>query len=94
MIRRSSGAGAHPESLLDRWDRPLPVRVTGWAFLVAAALLILGGAYRAQSNLLTTGLLFLAMGVAFAPAVLRRGWPLRIALVALLAVGAVYTFLV
>jgi len=90
--RLASTDEGHANRSVDAWSRPLPMQVTGWVFLVGAALLILGGAYREQSNMITSGLLFLAMGMAFAPGTLRKGWPLRVALGALAIVGAIYTF--
>ena len=94
-MRRSARAGNEERvtARLDYWSRPLPVRVIGWSLLLGAALLILGGAYRVQSNMISTGLLFLAMGVFFAPDTLRRGWTIKVALAALVAVGAIYTLI-
>lgn len=92
MIRRSAGAREQvAASRFDDGNRPMPVKITGWAFLVAATLLILGGAYRVQGNLVSTGLVFLAMGLAFAPGMLRMGWPVRIGLVALVVIGGYYS---
>ncbi len=94
MIRRSASTGDEQAALrFDSWSRPLPMKIAGWVLLIGAALLILGGAYRAQANMITSGLLFLAMGVVFAPDTLRMGWPIRIAICALVVVGAIYTFL-
>lgn len=94
MIRRSGEASGDQAALeFQSWSRPLPMKIAGRVLLVGAAFLILGGAYRAQSNMITSGLLFVAMGVAFAPDTLRLGWPLRIAIVALAIVGGVFAFL-
>ncbi len=93
MIRLS--AGTENEQTRFGWasrDRPLPAKIAGWALLMGALLLILGGAYRAQANMINSGLLFLALGVAFVPGVLRMGWPMRVALGALVVIGAAYTF--
>lgn len=76
------------------WHRPQAIRRTGWALLCFAAILLVGGAYRAQSNMITSGLLFLGFGLIFAPDAVQKGWPLRLGLIILAGIGAVYTFLV
>ncbi len=94
MMRRSAGTeDEHAVFTHDLRSRPLPMRITGWLFLMGATVLILGGAFRAQSNMVTTGLVFLAMGVAFAPGTLRMGWLMSVALGALALVGAIYVFI-
>lgn len=96
MIKRSTNSsdlveGTAPK--IDSWSRPLAVQYLGWALLLGAMFLILGGAYRMQSNMITSGLLFLAMGVIFVPDTLRKGWPIKLGLGTLAIIGAVYTFL-
>lgn len=94
MIRRSATTGdGHETFRQDARDRPLPMKVAGVAFLIGAAPLILGGAYREQANMISTGLLFLSMGLVFAPGVLRKGWPLKIALGALAIIGVSYALI-
>lgn len=90
MIRRSTGS----VDVQQPWSRPPAMRYLGWALIMCAALLILGGVYRAQSNMLTSGMLFICMGVIFAPDILQKGWPVRLSLAAIAVTGAVYTFLV
>ena len=97
MIKRttaSENAPDHTPPVFGAWHRPPVTRVTGWALLCGATMLLLAGAHRTQSNMITSGLLFLALGVLFAPEVLQRGLALRLAVAALAGLGAVYTFLV
>lgn len=70
-------------------ERPIALRYTGWALVVAATALLLGGALRQQSNMASSGLLFLALGLVFAPDLFQRGWPLRVGIVALICLGGV-----
>lgn len=97
MIKQSTASGDAQDSTLsgsDFWNRPPAMRYMGWVLLFCTTLLLLGGAYRAQSNMITSGLLFLALGVLFAPDTLQKGWPIRLGLAVLAVIGAVYTFLV
>ena len=66
------------------------MRIAGLACLVAAAALILVGAYRKQGDTISTGLMFLAMGVVFGRGVLHMGWPVKVGLGALAIIGVVY----
>lgn len=94
MIRRSATSGdQYAASTRDTRDRPLPMRVAGVALLIGAVPLILGGAYREQANMISSGLLFLSMGVVFAPGVVRMGWPVKLALGALAIIGLSYALM-
>jgi hypothetical protein len=87
MFRRSANAGDTQAKLgLDSRDRPLP----GFVFLISAALLLLGGAYREQANMISTGLIFLAIGVVFVPGAFRKNWIMKVALFVLAAIGVFY----
>jgi hypothetical protein len=87
MFRRSANAGDRQAKLgLDSRDRPLP----GFVFLISAALLLLGGAYREQANMISTGLIFLAIGVVFVPGAFRKNWIMKVALFVLAAIGVFY----
>lgn len=82
MFRRSTDAREAQSGLgVNSWDRPLPARIMGLVFLISATLLLLGGAYREQANMISTGLLFLSLGAVFAAGVIRRSrmLPLRFA---------------
>ena len=81
MFRRSA------ESRVKPWERPLPVRIAGCVFLIAAALLLLGGAYREQANMISTGLMFLSMGAVFAASVIRDSRILVVAFCGLVILG-------
>jgi hypothetical protein len=58
--------------------------------LIGAALLLLGGAYREQANMISTGLLFLSMAAVFAPGLLRRSWIMKVAFGLLALIGGFY----
>ena len=81
MFRRSANAGDSQAN-----DRSLP----GFVFLISAAMLLLVGAYRAQGNLVSAGLMFLAFGVVFAPGAFRKSWMLKVAFFALAIIGVFY----
>lgn len=68
------------------------VSYVGWLLLILAPVLILGGAFRMQSNMITLGLLFLSLGLILARPNLRERLA-QLGLASLLLVGAVYTFL-
>jgi hypothetical protein len=73
---------------------PVAMKYVGWVFLVGAFLLIPGGAYRVQSNMILSGLLFLALAVIYAPNTIKQsGWPLRAAICVLVVIGGVYVFI-
>ncbi|TWT85635.1 hypothetical protein Pla123a_04420 [Posidoniimonas polymericola] len=57
--------------------------------LLGSALLLVGGALRTQSNMVTAGLLFLSMGTIFSANLFRRMIGVRVAII-LLAVLGVY----
>jgi len=91
MLRRSANAGeTHSGMGFDSWDRPLPVRIVGLAFLLGAALLLLGGAFREQGNMISTGLMFLCMGAVFARGVIGTSRILQVAVCALAILGLFY----
>jgi hypothetical protein len=71
---------------------PLVSEYHGWALLLFATLLILGGAWRMQSNMITSGLIFLCFGLIIARPNLKNRFN-QMGLSALIAIGAVYTFL-
>ncbi len=79
-----------------RETQPFPraVKLLGLVMILAAALLLAGGALRRQSNMVTSGLLFLAFGILFSQGLRSRGPALTVSVVALLVVGAVLTLLV
>jgi hypothetical protein len=62
-------------------------------FLISAALLVLGGIYVEQSDLVRAGLILLAIGVAFVPGAIRRSWIMQVALCALAIVGIFYALI-
>lgn len=72
------------------WDRPLPTRIAGLTFLLGAALLLLGGAYREQTSLIRSGLLLLAMGAVFLPGAFRKTLSMKVAFYALAIIGIFY----
>jgi hypothetical protein len=87
MFRRSANAGDTQASPgLDSKDHPL----AGFVWLIGAALLILLGAFREQANLISTGLALLAIGVVFVPRLFRRSWIVKLAWLALAAIGVFY----
>ena len=87
MFRRSANAPDSQARLdVDSRDRWLP----GFVFLGSAALLLLGGAYRAQGNMISTGLMFLAFGAIFVPAAFRKSWIMKVAFFALAIIGVFY----
>lgn len=91
MFRRSADVGeTQSGSSLNSLDRPLPVKIVGLAFLFGAALLLLGGAFREQSNMISAGLLFLCMGAVFAPGMIRKSRVLLIAFCGLAILGLFY----
>ena len=91
MFRRSADAREAQSGLSSNsLDRPLPVNVVGLAFLISAAQLLLGGAYREQANMISTGLLFLSLGAVFAPSVIRKSRILLVAFCALAILGLYY----
>lgn len=91
MFRRSADAGKTQSGLsLNSWERPLPLKIVGLAFLVGAALLLLGGAFREQANMISSGLLFLSFGVLFAADIVRRSRIILISICALAVLGVLY----
>lgn len=91
MLRRSANAGdAQARLSLNSWDRLLPVKIAGFAILISAALLLLGGAYREQANMISTGLLFLSMGAIFVPGLIRKNWVMKVAFFALAFIGVFF----
>ena len=78
---------------IDSLKRPAAAKYVAWSLLAAATLLILGGAFRRQSNMLNTGLLFVSLGLVLAPDVLRNGWSMRLGIGALIVVGGVFAIL-
>ena len=96
MIRQTVYTGsddAHEPSGADLWNRPGLVRYVGYLLVLCSSVLLIGGAYRMQANMITSGLLFLALGIIFAPGILQKGWPTRLGIGVLAAIGAVYTLL-
>lgn len=85
MFRRPANAGD-----AQAWSYPRPVKIAGFAMLVGAAMLLLGGAYREQASLITTGLLLLSLGAVFVPDLIRKSWITKVAFVALAIVGVFY----
>jgi hypothetical protein len=78
----------------ESWKRSVAMKYVGWVFLVGAFLLILGGAYRVQSNMIHSGLLFLSLSLIYAPNIIKRsGWPLKVAICMLAVTGAFYVFI-
>jgi hypothetical protein len=59
-------------------------------FLISAALLLLGGAYREQGSMISTGLMFLAFGAIFVPGAFRKSWIMKVAFCALAIIGVFY----
>ena len=88
MIRRSNDSAE-----LDFPTRPAPVRFAGWIMLLAAAVLILGGALRSQANMINSGLMCLMLGLLMAPGAIVRGGLSRLAVVVVLVIGAVYALI-
>jgi hypothetical protein len=78
----------------ESWKRPVAMKYVGWVFLVGAFLLIPGGAYRVQSNMIHSGLLFLALAVIYAPNTIKQsGWPLKVAIGMLAVTGVFYALI-
>jgi hypothetical protein len=91
MFRRSTNAGdAQARLSLNSWDRLLPVKIAGFAIFISAALLLLGGAYREQANMISTGLLLLSIGALFVPGLIRKSWIMKVAFFALIIIGVFY----
>ena len=91
MLRRSvSSVDPNDPQVQDAWERPLAVQLVGVGMLVGSLLLLVGGALRTQSNMITSGLLFLSMGAIFSSNLLRAFLFARIAVVALAVFGAYY----
>ncbi len=91
MFRRSANAGDTQSRLnLSSRDQPLPVRIAGVAILITAALLLIGGAYRNEADVIRPGLLLLALGVVVVPNVVRPSSLLKAALYVLAPVGVYY----
>jgi uncharacterized membrane protein len=86
MFRRSANAGDTPNSR----HQPLPVRIAGFAIFISAALLLLGGAYRNEADVIRPGLLLLALGVVLVPAVVRQSLLLKAAFCVLAIIGVFY----
>jgi hypothetical protein len=75
----------------ESWKRPVAMKYVGWVFLVGAFLLIPGGAYRVQSNMIHSGLLFLSLALIYAPNTIKQsGWPLKVAICMLAVTGVFY----
>lgn len=68
-------------------ERSIAARYVGRLLIVVSAALFLGGAVRMQSNMISSGLLCLSLGLIFAPDLWQRGWPLRLGILALVCVG-------
>lgn len=85
MQRRSANAGD-----TNSWDRSLAVKLAGLAMLVSAALLLLGGAYREEADMIRSGLLFLAMGVVLVSGALHEILILKVAFCALAMIGVFF----
>jgi hypothetical protein len=90
MLRRSNAGETQPGLPSNSVERPLAVKIVGLTFLPGAALLLLGGAFREQANMISTGLLFLCMGAVFAPGVIRKSRILLVAFCALAILGLFY----
>lgn len=91
MLRRSANAGDTQSRLnMNSWHQPLPVRIAGFAILVSAALLLLGGAYRNEADVIRPGLLLLALGVVLVPTAFRKSLLLKVAFCVLAIIGVFY----
>ncbi|MCA9168602.1 MAG: hypothetical protein KDB23_13095 [Planctomycetales bacterium] len=91
MLRRTARTVDSNETQVEEsWERPLVVQLVGVGMLVGSLLLLVGGARRTQSNMITSGLLFLSMGAIFSSNLLRAFLFARIAVVALALFGAYY----
>ena len=78
----------------DALKRPVAMKYMGWVLLVGAFPLIIGGAFRVQSNMINSGLLFLALGLIYAPDIITQSrWPLKVAVGVLVVIGGVYVFI-
>ena len=91
MLRRTARTVDSNETQVEEsWERPLVVQLVGVGMLVGSLLLLVGGARRTQSNMITSGLLFLSMGAIFSSNLLRAFLFARIAVVALALFAAYY----
>jgi hypothetical protein len=91
MFRRSDNAGETQLRLsVDSAHQSLRARIVGFAVLVSAALLLSGGAYRKEADLIRSGLLLLALGAILAPTMIRKSRPLKIAFLTLAVIGVFY----
>lgn len=70
--------------------KPLPVSIAGFAILISAALLLLGGAYRNEADMIRPGLLLLALGVLVVPAAVRKNLFLKGSFCVLAIIGVFY----
>lgn len=92
MSRRSADAGeAGSRFSRNSWERPVPVKIVGLVFLVGAALLLVGGAFREQANMISSGLLFLSFGVVFARDLVRQSRVVMVAVCVLAVLGVFFT---
>jgi hypothetical protein len=88
MFRRSTNAGEAQLRLnMNSSHQKLPARIVGFAILVFAALLLLGGAYRKEADLIRPGLLLLALGAIVVPTTVRKVFPLKVAFWTLAVIG-------
>lgn len=88
MLRRRASTGDLDESqVLVPPSRPVAMQLVGIAMLIGSVLLLVGGALRAQSNMISSGLLFLSMGTIFSSDLLRRIIVFRIAILFLAVFG-------
>ena len=91
MFRRSANAADTQSRLTaNSWRQPLAVRIAAFAILISAALLLLGGAYRKEADVIRPGLLLLALGVVLVPAAFRKSVLLKVAFCVLASVGVFY----
>jgi hypothetical protein len=85
MIRRSTNANGLTASAPS-----VAAKYAGWTMLFASGLLILGGAYRTQDNMLRSGLLFLFLTLTLVPGAIRESWLGRSVAVGLAIVGVAF----
>lgn len=68
-------------------ERSAASRYAGRLLILGAVALLLVGAVRRQSNMVNTGLMFLSLGLIFAPDVWRQAWPVRAGIILLVCAG-------
>ena len=83
MIRQSQNT-----TNVDVWKRPTLLKYMGVVLLVGAFLMLVAGAYTAESNKLKAGLFWLVLGVLLLPDILKKSWfSMTIAVLALFGAG-------